>query len=362
MPVAVEPVVIKNEVATMKSILLEHVDFSYQPHEPIFKGLDLQLGGNTGKGQITALMGASGSGKTTLLKLILGVLKPQKGGVCFTPGDAIFSYVPQEPVLFEHLTPMENAKYFSYASKLKSRFDSSQFHRLAQLLEISNLLEERANINELSGGQKQRLSVLRALSIQPEILLLDEPCTGLDADVKFAFLTKLHELVTELNLLAIYVTHHIDEAKFIGNNIAFLVQDGLTGMVEKVSSQQVEDFLKVPPSLDALRMIRFPEVNVAGIHREGNVARLSASPESFIAVESCNIEIARENTGIVFNRLFATGAYSCYRHEDSQTILTFDSSHSHLMEVIRVKLSGAFAKYGMNGAYQETLELEIMES
>ena len=252
----------------MKSIILERIDFSYSKKDQLFKDLSLDLGAPDKNGHVTALMGASGSGKTTLLKLMLGVLMPEKGHVQFAPSGAVFSYVPQEPVLFEHLSPMDNAKYFSYASKLKNRFNDEQFERLVDLLEIRKILEQRSHVSELSGGQKQRLSLLRALSIKPDILLLDEPCTGLDADVKFAFLTKLHELVTELNLFAVYVTHHIEEAKFIGNDIAFLVKDSLTGKIESISRQPVEEFLKTPPTLDALRIISIPEINIAGVQKE----------------------------------------------------------------------------------------------
>lgn len=342
----------------MKSIVFENLDFSYPGQAPLFKGLNIQLGGATGNGHVTALLGASGSGKTTFLKLMLGVLAPQMGCVRFSPEGAIFSYVPQEPVLFEHLSPMDNARYFNYASKLKDRFDPVLFEHLIELLEIRQVLDNRKNITELSGGQKQRLSLLRALSIKPDILLLDEPCTGLDADVKLAFLTKLHELVSDLNLFAVYVTHHVDEATFAGNEIAFLVQDKVKGNVANISRQTVEEFLKTPPSLDALRIARFPAINLVGIKTNGSIPGPSATADRYLAVEEKHITITQDGSGVELTRVFSTGQYACYRDNSGHVALTFRSTLPE-DEIIRVKISGQLDEYGENGIYQKTLNLEI---
>ena len=345
----------------MKSIIFNNVNFSYPDQDSIFDGLSCQIENLGREGHVTAIMGTSGAGKTTLLKLMLGVIKPHTGSVKFLPEESIVAYVPQEPVLFEHLSPMVNAEYFKHASKLKQRFDQKLFDHLVDILELRLILEKRRNVSELSGGQKQRLSLLRALSIRPDFLLLDEPCTGLDAEVKFAFLAKLHELISELDLSVVYVTHHIEEGKFIADEIAYLVQDGVTKKVIDINQQPVTDFLKTPPSLDALRLVHFPEINFAGIQTRKGPATFSDNPDCFITIENENIKIVDPGGGMEFSKLFSTGVYSCYKHANSSVLLTLKTDELDLEDNLFVNLSGSFNSYSTKGVFDKILNLDISD-
>ena len=169
----------------MKFISFENITFGYRKNDPIFKDLSFKISGSdSGRGHVIALMGASGTGKSTLFKLILQTEKIQNGAISFDKKEPVIAYLPQEPVLFEHLSPKQNARYFERSSYFKKRFNESLYNELIHSLNIDDVLKETRSVLEMSGGQRQRLSLLRALSIQPDFLLLDEPTTGLDAEGK----------------------------------------------------------------------------------------------------------------------------------------------------------------------------------
>ncbi|NVO03004.1 MAG: ABC transporter ATP-binding protein, partial [Bacteroidetes bacterium] len=90
----------------MKKLLLDNLTFGYSKNEILFDKVSIDLSNEANKGLVIALMGESGSGKTTLLKLLLGIEKPLLGAINLDPKDSVLSYVPQEPVLFDHLSPM----------------------------------------------------------------------------------------------------------------------------------------------------------------------------------------------------------------------------------------------------------------
>ena len=98
----------------MKFLRCDQLSFGYNNETLLFKDLNLSLKSlNPGKGSVIALMGPSGRGKTTLLNLLLQTLSPTKGAIASNPANPVISYVPQDPVLFDHLSPEQNARYFS---------------------------------------------------------------------------------------------------------------------------------------------------------------------------------------------------------------------------------------------------------
>src|ERR1700761_9223999 len=107
----------------MQSIKFENVGFGYRKGQKIFRDLSFGISNSyfSGNGYVVVLMGASGSGKSTLLKLMLQTEKPQEGQVVFGT-QPVMSYLPQEPVLFDHLSPLNNARYFSTIAHYKGRF------------------------------------------------------------------------------------------------------------------------------------------------------------------------------------------------------------------------------------------------
>jgi ABC-type multidrug transport system ATPase subunit len=237
-----------------KGIHFDKVSFQYLDQSPLFSDLTLDL--QSSSGHIAAMMGASGVGKSTLLNLIMGINKPVSGKINVSPANAVISYIPQEPVLFEHLTPLMNATYFFRTSAYKRLFDQEFFTRMSAALGMDKILHESKSVEELSGGQRQRLMLLRALSIKPHILILDEPTTGLDADAKLKFMNILREIVVKQNLLAIYCTHHMNESLLIADEICYVNEH------QKIFRQSLASFVVQPVVMEALQALRYPRPNL----------------------------------------------------------------------------------------------------
>lgn len=175
--------------------------------------------------QLLGIVGTSGSGKSTLLKNIVGLLKPDQGYIQFNQQDLIntekkinipmhqrkIALVFQNALLFPHMNVQQN---LCYAEKLVSRANRKfQFEDIVELLELKPLMHRKAH--QLSGGEAQRVSIGRALLSSPNLLLLDEPLTGLDQQLKQQILPFLKRIKDELNLPMIYVTHHLEELAYL---------------------------------------------------------------------------------------------------------------------------------------------------
>ncbi|QQN88808.1 ATP-binding cassette domain-containing protein [Acinetobacter variabilis] len=175
--------------------------------------------------QLLGIVGASGSGKSTLLKNIVGLLKPDQGYIQFNQQDLTniekqinipihqrkIALVFQNALLFPHMNVQQN---LCYAEKLISKADRKfKFEDIVELLELKPLIYRRAH--QLSGGEAQRVSIGRALLSSPNLLLLDEPLTGLDQQLKQQILPFLKRIKDELNLPMVYVTHHLEELAYL---------------------------------------------------------------------------------------------------------------------------------------------------
>jgi ABC-type sugar transport system ATPase subunit len=247
----------------MTSITLDRVVFGYRRETLIFDDLSLRLSHDDDKvGRVVAVMGRSGSGKTTLLRLVAGVETPSRGVVDVAPVGANVSYLQQEPVLFEHLSRLENARYFSLVRNRVGQFEESTFARLADKLRLGAILDHPGRVDEMSGGERQRLALLRALSIRPRILLLDEPCTGLDVDVKLEFLHMLREVVDDFGLLTLYVTHHAEEAQIVADDFLYLSSARAGHPGNAVALTSISDAFLHPPTVEAAQSFLTPLGNV----------------------------------------------------------------------------------------------------
>ena len=253
----------------MTSIVFENVTFSYIATVPMFQELTVRLDGPSDghRGHVIAIMGPSGSGKTTLLRLICDVERPLRGRLKLLPDAANVSYLPQQPVLFEHLSRLDNARYFATVQHTRGRFDEATFQRLAAKLKLTQVIDSQNGTEEMSGGERQRLSLLRALSVRPDILLLDEPCTGLDTDVKFEFLHMLREVVDDLKLLTLYVTHHANEADLVADEMLYLSHEGTTSRVT-TRLLSIQMAVSSPPS---------PEAALGSMGSGGNIVACTVS-------------------------------------------------------------------------------------
>jgi putative spermidine/putrescine transport system ATP-binding protein len=177
---------------------------------------------------ITAVLGSSGSGKTTLLRIIAGFERPKAGRISLAgrviesegqhvpPERRRLGYVPQEGALFPHLTVARNVGF-------GLRRGTRQPGRVEELLELVNLpgLGKRYP-HELSGGQQQRVALARALVINPTVLLLDEPFSALDKNLRASMQVELREIQRKLGVTTIFVTHDQGEALSLSDRIAVM--------------------------------------------------------------------------------------------------------------------------------------------
>lgn len=191
--------------------------------------------------EILVLLGESGCGKSSLLKIILGILHPEKGKIVFqdrdisnlSPQKRNMGYVPQAQVLFPHMTVKENIMFGLKVHKEIEDPDSAydQAIRLTRLEEF-----QKRYPSELSGGQQQRVALARAIAIHPQMLLLDEPLSSIDATGREELALTIRRIQQETGTTIIYVTHNHEEARLIGDRIA-VIFDGKVqqlGMVSEV--------------------------------------------------------------------------------------------------------------------------------
>lgn len=191
---------------------------------PILKDFDLNLEDK----KIYVLIGPSGCGKSTLLKVLCGILKPQAGKIIYKGEDwyktqASISYAPQNYGLLPWKKIKENICLPLEIQKQKTNTDSKKYEILDELIKVLNIGDILDSYpREISGGQKQRASLARAFSTKPDLLLMDEPFSALDA------LTgeKSQDLFLKLNKLwqctTLFITHNIDEALKVGQKILIM--------------------------------------------------------------------------------------------------------------------------------------------
>ncbi len=180
---------------------------------------------------VTSLIGPSGSGKSTLVRLFLGFLAPTSGELLFK-GKPVSSYPPipfkqniglvvQSGGLFPHLTAEENVSLIGITERWPKAMRKERVLKLAEQCRLSpNLLSRFPS--ELSGGQIQRVSLMRALFLNPEILVLDEPFSALDPLIRRELQEDLKRLFSDLKKTVILVTHDLPEAAFFSEKIALL--------------------------------------------------------------------------------------------------------------------------------------------
>ncbi len=181
-----------------------------------------------GDGDFFTLLGPSGCGKTTLLRVIAGFYPPDGGEVFF--GERLVNDVPphrretgmvfQNYALFPHLTVREN---IAYGLKVRKVGRAERDARIGEMIRSVRLegLEKRFP-SQLSGGQQQRVALARALVISPQILLMDEPLSNLDAKLRVAMREEIRRIQKQLGITTIYVTHDQEEAMAVSDRIAIL--------------------------------------------------------------------------------------------------------------------------------------------
>src|SRR6201993_2324623 len=189
-------------------------------------------------GSLTALLGPSGSGKSTLLRTIAGLDQPDSGTVTINGRDVTrvppqrrgIGFVFQHYAAFKHMTVRDNV---AYGLKIRKRPRAEVKEKVDNLLEVVGLSGFQTRCpNQLSGGQRQRMALARALAVDPQVLLLDEPFGALDAKVREDLRAWLRRLHDEVHVTTVLVTHDQSEALDVADRIAVINK----GRIEQIGS------------------------------------------------------------------------------------------------------------------------------
>lgn len=214
-------------------------------------------------GRTLALIGPSGAGKSTVLRLMLGLLRPDRGevrlcGELLDPDDDAlrrrYGYVVQGGGLFPHLTAAQNAALVARHLRWERRRIAERLEELAALARLPGDVWDRFP-SGLSGGQAQRVSLVRALFLDPELLLLDEPLAALDPITRAELQEDLRAVFQDLAKTVVIVTHDLSEAAFFADELV-LLRDGrvaqagaLTDLVRTPAEPFVSRFVRAQRSL-----------------------------------------------------------------------------------------------------------------
>ena len=235
------------------SIQLFHIYKSYKDVKALS---DINL--NIEKGKTTILIGPSGCGKSTLIRIIIGLIEKSSGEVIIDNQEItlvnIFEirqkigYVIQDGGLFPHLTARKNISLLAeYIGWSKDKIEN----RIEELSKLTKFPVDGLNRfpAELSGGQKQRVSLMRALMLDPQILLLDEPLGALDPLIRYELQEDLKRIFQELKKTVVLVTHDLSEAGFVGDKIVLMLDGkiiqigGLRDLIKKPANEFVTKFI-----------------------------------------------------------------------------------------------------------------------
>ena len=216
------------------------------------------------RGETTALIGPSGCGKSTLLRLTIGLVMPSAGSVHFD-GEELRAdnvrairlrtgYVIQQGGLFPHMTAQDNVALMARHLKWDADRIRARMEELAHLVHLPARCLSRYP-RRLSGGECQRVSIMRALFLDPDMLLMDEPLGALDPMIRFGLQEDLRSICRELEKTVILVTHDMAEAAFFGDSIVLMragrvVQKGtIHDLIRRPANDFVQAFMRAQRGL-----------------------------------------------------------------------------------------------------------------
>jgi spermidine/putrescine transport system ATP-binding protein len=289
------------------AITLDRVTKVYD--QPVVSDISLEVP----QGSFVTLLGPSGAGKSTILQMIGGFLQPTAGRILFSGTDVTelppnrrpCNTIFQDLGLFPHMTVAENV---AYGLKVRGVDAATRSKRAAEMLGIVALAGyERRRIHQLSGGQRQRVALARALVLEPAVLLLDEPLTGLDEQLRKQLRDEISRLHRRFGATILAVTHNQDEALSMSDRIAVL----RAGRIEQIGTPR--ELFQRPANAFVARFVGFDAIlkpervepgvpdwyaRVAGrdIRCEGPVSRAAVNGY-VLALRPERIRIARPNTG-----------------------------------------------------------------
>ena len=255
----------------MAKLKLQNLQKKYRSDVIPVKDISLEVN----DGEFLTLLGPSGCGKSTLLRLIAGLEPPTRGQVLIgeqnlnktPPGDRNMAMVFQSYALYPHMTAAENIATALKLRKMPEEEIKRRVNEAAHQLELTSLLNRKPG--QMSGGQRQRVALARALVRDPEVFLLDEPLSNLDALLREQVRAQMKQLFKEQNKPVVYVTHDQTEAMTLSTKVAVL---------NKGSIQQLDPPSRIyshPANQFVASFVGSPQMNLLTLRCEGDRAILS---------------------------------------------------------------------------------------
>lgn len=292
-------------------------------------------------GSLTALLGPSGSGKSTLLRAIAGLDQPDTGTITINGRDVTnvppqrrgIGFVFQHYAAFKHLTVRDNV---AFGLKIRKQPKADIKEKVDNLLEVVGLAGFQTRYpNQLSGGQRQRMALARALAVNPEVLLLDEPFGALDAKVREDLRAWLRRLHDEVHVTTVLVTHDQAEALDVADRIAVLNKGRIeqvgtpTEVYDSPANPFVMSFLGTVSSLNGIlvrphdiRVGRNPEMAIAaddGTAETTGVTRATIERIAYLGFE-VRVELVSATTGGPFTAQITRGDAEALRLKEGDTV------------------------------------------
>ena len=288
-------------------------------------------------GELLVLLGPSGTGKTVLLEALLG-LRPVEGGAVLIDGrdvtatepeHRLVAYMPQDVALFPHLSVRANIEF---GRRVRGQLEglAGEVADVSATLEIAHLLE-RTNVRSLSGGEAQRVALARALVTRPRVLFLDESFSALDAHIRRRLLLQFRQIQRDRSLTAIYVTHSLGEATFVGDRVAVMLDGAIAQLTtpetlfREPGDLRIARFLQLD-NVQATTSIEGTTAQVAGIALE-LAAPASTSVASWIAISAGDVMLlSRDDREVASNRFAGTITRVTHRHDHRRARIAVDGS------------------------------------
>lgn len=332
----------------MAIIELAGLKKSFDGHE-VLKEIDLTIE----QGEFITLLGPSGCGKTTTLRIIGGFESPDEGKVFFNGRD-ITEFPPhhrpvntlfQQYSLFPHLNVYDNV---AFGLSIRGTKESEIQARVAEMLQLVNLSGfEKRSVDSLSGGQKQRVAMARALILNPQVFLLDEPLGALDLKLRKGMQTELKRIQQELGITFIYVTHDQEEALTLSDRIVVMNE----GIIQQIGTPI--DIYNEPLNAYVADFVGESNILEGIMHGDFDVTfsgrRFQCADRDFRKDEAVDVVIRPEDldlvapedgmlTGTVISSVFMGVHYEMNIQTDHEVYLAHSTEHKAVGEETGIRI------------------------
>ena len=310
----------------------------------VLNGVNLSLN----KGEISCLLGANGAGKTTLFNIILDHVDYESGEVSRIWGNKQVSFCPQEDIGFSHITVEEHIEYVLSLQRIKSNVKTTSQQHVDKVLDICDLKSHwDKREKELSGGYKRRLTIGMALLGSPDIILMDEPTTALDMEIRYNIMKGFERIRDELGTTILYTTHHLDDAENFSDRIMMLAKGKIIidGSMEQLRSKFNMATLRVS-GLDSAKLALARDYFAANFDQSNSNLQVEDDQSSIVI----RLPFSAENRPLIDQMLYfesELGACVELRQTSLEEVYLMEGEverYSELDKVGKTDLSATWAK------------------